>query len=352
MSTREEIVSGFDPNGTGIRGNLFGLPFTPENSQLIVIEAPWDVTVSYHDGTSRGPQAVRDASYQVDLFLNDIRDAWKLGICMHNAPGQIIDENKFFRKQATELIQRIENGENIAADDQTLTTINKASEKFNEYIKSTAKKYLNDGKIVAVLGGDHSSPLGFVHALADVYDRFAVLQIDAHADLRRSYEGFSYSHASIMYNMLKSPAVGKLVQVGIRDLCEEESNVMQRGMGRIVTFFDEAIKTSLINGKNWDHVCSEIIKHLPTNIYLSVDIDGFDPKLCPNTGTPVPGGLEFYQFVHLLKEIVLSGKKIIGFDLCEVSPGRDDWDANVGARILYQLCNWTAVSQKKLALHQ
>lgn len=192
-------------------------------------------------------------------------------------------------------------------------------------------------------------PLGY-RALAEFYDRFGVLQIDAHADLRKSYEGFSYSHASIMYNALKIPAVAKLIQVGIRDLCDEVTDVMQRAMGRIVTFFDDDVKTLLLNGKSWDIVCNDIIKHLPSNIYISVDIDRFDPKRCPNTGTPVPGGLEFEQFVYLLKKIVMSGRKIIGFDISEVSPGSDDWDANVGARILYQLCSWTAVSHKKLVV--
>ena len=352
MPTKEEIISGFDHNGPGIRGNLFGLPFSPENSELVVIPSPWDVTVSYHDGTAGGPKAILDASYQVDLFVKDIPDAWKLGVYMHPAPDELVEENKLVRAQAAQHIRRIENGEKVSPDDSSLLTINAACEKLNNHIQSTAQKYLKMGKIVALVGGDHSSPLGYIRALAEVYDRFAVLQIDAHADLRNSYEGFAYSHASIMYNALKIPAVGKLIQVGIRDLCDEEANVMRRAMGRVVTFYDYDIKSSLLTGKSWDSVCTEIIKHLPPNIYISVDIDGFDPKLCPNTGTPVPGGLDFNEFVYLLKKIVLSGKKVIGFDLSEVSPGKDDWDANVGARILYQLCNWTAVSQTKLAVRQ
>ena len=342
--------SNFDYNGPGIRGNLFGLPFSVENSQLVIIPAPWDVTVSYHDGTSRGPKAILDASYQVDLFVKDIPNAWKLGICMLPVPDEMVEENKSLRAQAEQHIRKVENGEKISGDDSSLNIINAACEKFNEHVRSTAQKYLKEGKIVSLVGGDHSSPLGFIRALAEVYDRFAILQIDAHADLRNSYEGFAYSHASIMYNALKIPAVGKLIQVGIRDLCDEEANVMQRAMGRVVTFYDDDIKSSKVIGKTWDHLCSEIIKHLPPNIYISVDIDGFDPKLCPNTGTPVPGGIDFHEFVYLLKKIALSGKKIIGFDLCEVCPGNDDWDANVGARVLYQLCNWTAVSQKKLVV--
>src|SRR5690606_2133030 len=119
----------------------------------------------------------------------------------------------------------------------------------------------------------------------------AVLQIDAHADLRRAYEGFQYSHASIMYNILEEiPAVTKLVQVGIRDYCDEEFEAITKSQGRIVTFFDRDLKAGAYQGKTWDQQTDEIIRELPERIYISFDIDGLDPKLCPNTGTPVPGG--------------------------------------------------------------
>lgn len=107
---------------------------------------------------------------------------------------------------------------------------------------------------------------------------------------------------------------------------------------------------NLFEGKSWSKICEQILADLPEQVYISFDIDGLNPKLCPNTGTPVPGGLEFEQAIYLLKKIVASGKKIIGFDLSEVSPGNDDWDANVDARLLFQLCNWMAVSQGKLAV--
>lgn len=142
MQSREQIVASFDHNGTGIRGNLFGLPFSPENSELVLIAAPWDVTVSYHDGTSRGPQAILDASYQVDLFVKDIPDAWKLGVSMLSAPDQIAEENRLRRAQAAEHIRKIENGEKISDDDSSLRAINEACEKFNEYIRSAAQKFL------------------------------------------------------------------------------------------------------------------------------------------------------------------------------------------------------------------
>jgi agmatinase len=207
---------------------------------------------------------------------------------------------------------------------------------------------MKQGKLVGLVGGDHSIPLGFLRALCEKYDRFGILQIDAHADLRKAYEGFAYSHASIMYNALKVPAVNRLVQVGIRDICEEEEKVMQRAMGRVVTFYDDDIKSQQYEGKTWTSICDEIINTLPDLVYISFDIDGLDPKLCPSTGTPVAGGLEFDQAKYLITKLVHSGRKIIGFDLCEVAPGPTEWDANVGARMLYHLCNRMAVSQGRV----
>lgn len=346
--TREEIVQSFDPNGPGNNGNLFGLPFTPENAWLVIIPVPWEVTVSYHSGTAKGPQAILDASSQVDLSIKDIPNAWQLGISMLPIPNELHEESSRMRELAAEHIKALEAGEKNIQGNPIVARINEASENLNVYVKTTALKWLKENKMVALVGGDHSTPLGFFRALGDVHDRFGILQIDAHADLRKAYEGFTYSHASVMFNALKIPAVQRLVQVGIRDYCDEELQVMERAMGRVVTFFDQNIKSQLYDGKTWAHICDSIIKELPQKVYISFDIDGLDPVLCPGTGTPVPGGLQFEQVIYLFQRIVKSGKQIIGFDLNEVAPSTGDWDGNVGARLLYQLCNWMAVSQGKL----
>lgn len=346
--TKEDIIAKFDPNAPGASGNLFGLPFSPENADIVIVPVPWEVTVSYKDGTAKGPEAILEASAQVDLFVKDIPDAWKLGVAMLPVPQNLYEENRKLRTLAAQYIQALNEGTETV-DNPVLDKINEACENLNIYVKNTTLKQIKEGKLVGLLGGDHSTPLGFLRALSERYDRFAVLQIDAHADLRKSYEGFTYSHASIMYNALKLPAVAKLVQVGIRDYCEEEVMVMQRAAGRVVTFFDEDIKSHQFEGKSWDAICNAIIKELPELIYISFDIDGLDPKLCPNTGTPVAGGFQFHEVQHLIKKLVKSGKRIIGFDLNEVAPGdNNEWDANVGARLLYTLCNWMAVSNGKL----
>lgn len=346
--TIEEQAAGFDVNGPGNPDSLFGLPFTPETARLVVIPVPWEATVSYRPGTARGPEAVLKASRQVDFFSREIPDAWKLGVAMLPVPAQILEESDRLRTLVEYHHQVSSPGEEQAA--VIADKINEASESLNIYVKNITEKYLAEGKMVGLLGGDHSVPLGFIRALKERYASFGILQIDAHADLRKAFEGFTCSHGSVMYNALKIPAVSRLVQVGVRDFCEEESRQMDRGAGRVKTFFDEDLKAGLSSGKkSWDALCKEIIKNLPEKVYISFDIDGLDPKLCPHTGTPVPGGLEFHQATALIRAVATSGRTIIGFDLNEVAPGKDDeWDANVGARILWHLCNWTGVSNNYL----
>jgi len=341
----------FDINGPGIKGNLFGLPFTTRNARVVIVPVPWEVTVSYRTGTALGPQAILQASSQIDLFHREIKDIWQLGIAMLPISDDLYVDNKHLRLLAENHIQSLDFSKESESDNIITDKINAACENLNIYIKNTCSRLLREGKLVGLLGGDHSTPLGFLRALSEKYDRFGILQIDAHADLRKAFEGFQYSHGSIMFNALKLPAVGKIVQVGIRDFCEEEMQMMQRAGGRIKTFFDSELKEAQFNGISWAVQCQEIIRELPDLIYISFDIDGLNPALCPHTGTPVPGGFELEQLSFLLKQIVKSEKKIIGFDLCEVAPGHNEWDANVGARTLWELCNWMGVSQKQLGMN-
>ncbi len=345
MSSKEEIQNQFDPNAPSVKGKIFGMPYTPEEAELVLIPVPWEATVSYRTGTAKAPEAILNASSQIDLYANDINEVWKIGIAMLPPSVDIFNENEKIRALAKKHIDALENGV-LESDRDTLMVakVNEACENLNIFVKNSCLRYLREGKLVGLVGGDHSTPMGLIRALAEKYDRFGILQIDAHADLRKAYEGFTYSHASIMYNALKLPAVARLVQVGIRDLCEEESAVINRSMGRVKTFFDADIKQNEFKGGQWHTICESIIKELPANVYISFDIDGLDPKLCPNTGTPVPGGLEFQQIAYLLKALAKSGKKIIGFDLNEVAPGNDDWDAIVGSRVLWELSKWCGVS--------
>jgi agmatinase len=347
---KSDKIKTFDPNGLGDKGNnIYGLPFTTDEAKVVVIPVPWEVTVSYSAGTANGPQAIYDASFQVDLYDPYIKDAWKTGIAMDKIPEKILKKSNKLRAKAETYIAMLEDGMSTDENKKMRALqkeINAECAELNKYVKGIALHFMSKKKIVALLGGDHSTPLGLMQALAEKHKSFAILQIDAHADLRNAYEGFEYSHASIMYNALKIKQVEKLVQVGIRDYCEAEANLVKNSKGRVVTFYDKDIKHQQYKGDTWAKICGNIIKQLPDKIYLSFDIDGLDPKLCPNTGTPVAGGFEYEQALFLIQKIVETKKQIIAFDINEVAPGKDEWDANVGARLLYRIANLAAKSNK------
>ena len=327
----------FNPNDTGIKnGNIFGFPYTFEESEIVVIPVCSDITCSYGKGTAYAPQKILEESIQLDFYSPHLKNAWEQKVFMLPINQQLIDLNQKVGKIAGGLILKKEKGEAFNnADIDKLNEVNAFCEQQTQNIKTLSLELLNNNKTPIVLGGDHSSPLGLIQALAEKYDDFGILQIDAHADLRESYEDFTSSHASIMFNALKQAQISKLVQVGVRDICQDEVDLINSSNNRIKTFFDWDLKAAQYQGKTWQQQCDEIVAELPQNIYISFDIDGLDPKLCPNTGTPVPGGLEFEQATYLLNQLTKKGKKIIGADLCEV--GNHQWDANVGARALFLL---------------
>ncbi len=339
----------FDPNGpAGINSGIFGLPYTEAQAQLVFIPVPWDVTVSYATGAAKGPAAILEASRQVDLFLADVPQAWNNAMYMLPVSEELRKRSKKARKYAEAYIHLLTEQPELAFSEkakQILAFVNNECAAMNDWVYTQAKKYLRAGKQVALIGGDHSTPLGLMKALSEKHT-YSVLHIDAHADLRIAYEDFTYSHASIMYNALQLPKIQKIVQVGIRDWCQQEQEVVEKSNGRVVMFTDERLKNERYAGKSWSQQCDEIIAQLSNKVYISFDIDGLDPKLCPNTGTPVPSGLEFHEALMLIKKVVQSGRELIGFDVVEVAPGKDEWDANVGARLIYQMANQLFVKNK------
>lgn len=345
-------LSDYDPNSVGNPdNNIFGLPTTEEDSRLVILPVPWEVTVSYNAGTARAPEHVLNASLQVDLFDPDMTDAWKQGFYMRPVDKKVLTKSDYLRKEAELYINYIAHAE-IVADNKfmckSLKEINAGSIFLNNWVYDQTKELLEKGKLVGLLGGDHSTPFGYIKAIAERYPDFAILQIDAHCDLRDAYEGFVYSHASIMFNVLREIAeVKKLVQVGIRDFCDEELDYIHKSEGRVVTYFDKIIKERQYEGETWKNIVDDIVSQLPEHVFISFDIDGLDPKLCPHTGTPVPGGFEVEQIFFLLKKIHQAGKKIIGFDLNETGVSNNEWDENVSARILYKLCSLLATSNPK-----
>lgn len=337
-------LTGFNPNAVANpNNNIFGLPFTEEESKVIILPVPWEVTVSYGAGTARTAEHVFKSSMQVDLMDMDGNAGWKQGFFMKEIDKKLLLKSDYLRKEAELYIDYIAQGAELLKNKfmcKSVKEINEGSNYLNNWVYEQSKAILDKQKIVGLLGGDHSTPLGLMKALAEKHGSFGVLQIDAHCDLRIKYEDFTYSHASIMYNALNEiPAITKLVQVGVRDYCEQEWEYICNSNFRVITYFDKNIKERLFEGQLWKNITEEIIQQLPEKVYISFDIDGLDRKLCPNTGTPVPGGFESEEIIYLIKKIKESGRELIGFDLVEIGVGETDWDSNVGARLLWRLCN-------------
>ncbi len=337
-------LSKFDPNSAGNpNNNIFGLPISEEDAKLVLLPIPWEVTVSFGSGTARSAEQIMKASLQVDLFDPDSPDAWQQGFYLRDADRKVLLKSDYLRKEAELYIDYISKGDVVENNQfmcKTLREVNEGGHFLNHWVHQQTKSLLDKNKLVGLLGGDHSTPLGFMKALAEKHGDFGILQIDAHCDLREAYEGFVYSHASIMYNALKEiPQLKKLVQVGVRDYSHVEYEFIQQNSQRIRTYFEREISERRFEGESFKMITEEIINQLPDKVYISFDIDGLDPKLCPNTGTPVPGGFETEQVFYIFNQITKAGKKIVGFDLSEVSTSENGWDANVGARVLFKLCN-------------
>lgn len=337
-------LSKFDPNSvSNPNNNIFGLPTNEEDAKLIIIPVPWEVTVSYGAGTARAPEAILKASYHVDLFDPEVPEGWKEGFYMRPIDRKLLMKSDYLRKEAELYIDYISKGDEVSANQfmcKTLKDVNEGGDFLNNWVYEQTKVLLNNGKLVGLLGGDHSAPLGFFKAIAEKHPDFGILQIDAHCDLRDAYEEFNYSHASIMYNALNEiPQLSKLVQVGVRDYGGDEWEYIKNSNYRVITYFDKEIKTRQFEGETWKRIAEEIVSKLPQNVYISFDIDGLDRKLCPHTGTPVPGGFETEEVFYLFRKVIESGRKLIGFDLVEVGTSDNDWNANVGARVLFKLCN-------------
>ncbi len=346
----------FDPNAPAQAGSgVFGLPFTESEALVVLVPVPWEATTSYGGGAASGPQAILDASAQVDLYDLDVEKPYEAGIHMLAEAEEIVTANAQAKALATKVI---EIGGEVAGDadlEAALARVNALSEVVNAWVERETTRLLDGKKIVGIVGGDHSVPYGAILATARRHGKLGVLHFDAHSDTRRAYEGFAHSHASIMHNVLEHVAeVTKLVQVGIRDVCEDEIAFCKVQGARVRMFTDRDVARRRHAGEPFVKTAKEIAAELPSEVWVSFDIDGLDPRFCPNTGTPVPGGLDVHEVCTILREVVRAGKKIVGFDLNEVAPNladpEDEWDGNVGARMLYKLVAFTLASQGKARL--
>lgn len=339
----------FDPNAAAAPdAGIFGLPHTPEAARVVLVPVPWEATTSYGGGTADGPNAILQASRQVDLFDVETGRPYEAGIALLPEPAAVRAWNDLARPAARRIVAR---GGDTAGDPgavAALAQVNALSERVNTHVRETVSRWLAADKLVGVIGGDHSVSFGAIEACASRHPGVGILHFDAHADLRRAYEGFEWSHASIMENVLRRiPQVSTLVQLGVRDLCDEEATRIADAAGRVHTAFDAVLARERFAGAAWAQQVERLLTPLPRHVYVSFDIDALDPTLCPHTGTPVPGGLSFQEAGHVLGALVQSGRRVVGFDLVEVAPGPPglEWDGNVGARLLYKLIGWMLRSQ-------
>ena len=321
----------------------FGAQVSFNDSQIVLLPVPWEVTASGGKGTSEAPLHIQKASHQLDFFT---RDQGIYNHCLYfcDLDPEIQQLNKKYSLIAREIIDNWQEGQTPAAKELSLLEkVNAACETLTNWVYKESEKILKVGKTPALIGGDHSVSEGLLKLLGERYKGdYGILHIDAHLDMRKAFQGFTHSHASIMHNVLKqTQAPEKLVQVGIRDFCEEESLQKQE---KTIWYFDEDLQKRLFQGENWLKICNEIISQLPENIYVSLDVDGLEWTYAPHTGTPVPGGLSYNQVLFLLKEIKNQNKKLIGFDVVETAcqhktnSSHNCWNGNVSARLIYVLC--------------
>ena len=324
----------FDPAAPAAAdAGIYGLNLPPEDCLMHLIPVPFEVTTSGGGGTARAPAAIVSASHQLDLEDRDWGRPWEAGIIMLPPSREVAALNTRGLELRLQAVRPLQELNALCGRVQDLTA-------------RQVRASLDAGHCVGIVGGDHASPFPLIEALSRRHPGLGILHVDAHLDLRPAFEGFIWSHASIMYNVLtRLPGVASLVSVGIRDYAAEEVDFAAGCEKEVAIFFDQDLARERFAGRTFKDQVADIIARLPSMVYISFDIDGLQPHLCPHTGTPVPGGLTFNEAAFLTAEVVASGRHVVGFDLCEVAPGPRAWDAGVAARILYKLSGATLASK-------
>lgn len=286
----------------GKKDNFLGLEkevSSYESSKIAVLPVPYEHTVSYGGGTGKGPKAILDASRYVEFYDEEL-------------------ETELSKRVGITTLPPIAFGK--SADAKAMTKI-----------YESVKKLLADDKFVAVLGGEHTVSQAPIKAYLEKYPKMSVLHFDAHADLRQSYEGSIYSHASVMARVCEFMNPARLVQIGIRALSPEEAEFIRTS--GVSTFYAHQIREN----KDW---ISAVLSKLSAQVYISFDVDAFDPPIMPSTGTPEPNGLFWTETMKLLR-LVGEQKEIVGFDVVEFAPNKTvqhpDYTA---AKLTYKLMNY------------
>ena len=270
-----------------------------ENSKIVVVQAPYEHTVSYGSGTQRGPHAIVAASQYVEFYDDEL-------------------DRELCNELGIATLPPIQFGK-------------KSDARAMKLIQDQVERVLAAGKFVVTLGGEHTITQATVAAHLKKYPNMSVLQFDAHSDLRESYQGSKYSHASVIARVCELMDPKKVVQVGIRAQCIEESRYIKEN--RVQTFYAHAMRS----GFNWS---DGVLDALGDEVYVTFDVDGFDPSIMPSTGTPEPNGLFWAETMHLLRRIG-ERKTIVGCDVVELAPVKGVTHPGLtGAKLTYKLMNY------------
>ncbi len=290
------------------KSNFLGIPaeFSSfENSQIVILPVPFEKTISYGKGTKNGPKEIIKASRYVEFYDEELRNE----LCFEKGIATLPELNLD--------TYSVSKGINL--------------------IYKKVKKLLDQNKFVVTLGGEHSLSLAPIKAHHEKFNNISILQIDAHSDLRNSYEGSKYSHASVMARVAEFNK--NIVQVGIRAQCKEEAEFIRKN--NLHTFYTRDVRLNKF-GKQWQN---KIANYLHDNVYITFDVDGFDPAIIPATGTPEPGGLFWDETMNLLR-LVGKQKNIVGFDLVELAPSKSQCASNfIAAKLVYKLMNYAFNTQ-------
>lgn len=289
--------------GTGIAGRFGGLPdeFAGENGKVVLVPVPFDLTTTYVKGSDKGPDALIEASRNMELY--DIETGYEV---FHVG---------------------IHTGKPVVA---------KTSKKMIEQTQKRVEELLKKDKFVVTLGGEHAISQAPIRAHAKKHPGMSVLQLDAHADLQPAYEGDPLSHASVMSRVKEIPGLGPIVAVGIRSMSIEE-----------VPYADKSLTHYAHDIHGNDKWIDKVISSLGKEVYITLDLDVFDSSIMPSTGTPEPGGLDWQQVTRLLKRVAKE-KKIVGFDIVELCPNPKNKSPDfLAAKLLYKMLSYIFASKKK-----
>lgn len=335
----------FDPNTiTPDNGCYFGISIDPESAALVLLSAPWDTTAMLRSGSSYAPDAIIEASRYVDFYEPMAPNSWQRGIATAPIDYSIQDLSHRLRPDAERIIKlHDELGMSVLDNlmyERRLRRVNEGSVEVNENIFRQASSWLNKGKIVGLVGGDQSVTYGMVRAFGYKYERLGVLHIDSRCDMQEAYQGFDFSHASTMYNILRDvPQVERFVSVGVQEFSPIEWERASSD-SRVKMFTAQQMWNDQFEGATWSSIVGNIVAELPDDVYIALDINGLVNECSPNKGNLTAGGLSFHQMVYLMERIVASGRHIVGFDITEVSPNIESKiDMRIVARLLFKMCS-------------